>query len=201
MHPFHDDTLDKMGKIIGYTQVYLFTILLMYVCYTFRTSACTLQAADSQSNVCLGTVALTLIMLAISVSLAVGISLRQSNFLLPWLIMSSVTVIFIIAYILAYGNLFLTILGSLILFLVMLSWYPSFKLYQRYRLERRSEAEIHGQQRRLHESRPLNGIKHSSSLPTYSDIVKDPLDAYTMEPPSYDEIINMNGKSLYLADI
>ncbi|XP_058976628.1 uncharacterized protein LOC131801711 isoform X3 [Musca domestica] len=74
MLPLRDDVLDRMGKMIGYTQVYLFTILLMYICYTFRMSACALPS-DAQSNVCLGTVVLTLIMLALAITLAVGISL------------------------------------------------------------------------------------------------------------------------------
>ncbi|XP_013117281.1 uncharacterized protein LOC106094600 [Stomoxys calcitrans] len=196
MHPFQDDALDRMGKVIGYTQVYLFTILLMYVCYTFRTSACTLQADDPPSNVCLGTVALTLTMLAISVSLAVGISLRHAYYLLPWLIMSVFTVILISAYLVMYGNLFLAVLGSLILFMVMLSWYPSFRLYQRYRCESRSELNIRSTQSPLEEVSPLYGMLPSSSLPKYSDVVRDPLEAYTVEPPAYDEIIIMKGKSL-----
>lgn len=76
MQSFQDDVLDRMGKVIGYTQVYLFTILLMYICYTFQTTACVaVPPTNSRSDVCLGTVALTLTMLVLSVSLAVGISM------------------------------------------------------------------------------------------------------------------------------
>ncbi|XP_061398859.1 uncharacterized protein LOC133334560 [Musca vetustissima] len=189
MLSLQNDVLDRMGKIIGYTQVYLFTILLMYICYTFRMSACPLPS-EAKSNVCLGTVVLTLIMLALSIILAVGISLRQSKYIVPWLIMSTVTVIVIIMYLIIYGNIFLTVMGSLVLFLVLLSWYPSLKLYQKFR----AENEIELQQYPVEESRPLYHLPTSASLPLYSEVVRDPLQLSTMEPPSYDEVINMKMK-------
>ncbi|XP_073848863.1 uncharacterized protein [Musca autumnalis] len=194
MLTFQDDVLDRMGKIIGYTQVYLFTILLMYICYTFRMSACALPS-DSQSNVCLGTVALTLIMLALSITLAVGISLRQSKYILPWLIMSTVTVMVIIMYLIIYGNIFLTVMGSLVLFLVILSWYPSLKLYQKFRSEHELEMQP------PEEARPLYHLTASPSLPLYSEVIRDPLQMMNMDPPSYDEVITMKMRPLNTLDI
>ncbi|XP_011290441.1 uncharacterized protein LOC131801711 isoform X2 [Musca domestica] len=170
MLPLRDDVLDRM--------------------------ACALPS-DAQSNVCLGTVVLTLIMLALAITLAVGISLRQSKYILPWLIMSTVTVVVIIIYLIIYGNIFLTIMGGLVLFLVILSWYPSLKLYQRFR----TEQDIEMQQYPAEESRPLYHLPPSASLPLYSEVVRDPLQMNTMEPPSYDEVITMKMKPIDSLDI
>lgn len=88
---------------------------------------------------------------------------------------------------------FVLISNSIFTVLVILSWYPSFKLHQRYRCESRLRA----QQIAMQELYPLQRLQTSSSLPQYRDVViRDPL-----EPPSYDDIIELDSKPLYMGTL
>lgn len=88
-------------------------------------------------------------------------------------------------------------INPLFIVLVILSWYPSLKLYQRFR----TEQDIEMQQYPAEESRPLYHLPPSASLPLYSEVVRDPLQINTMEPPSYDEVITMKMKPIDSLDI
>ncbi|XP_059226099.1 uncharacterized protein LOC106094599 [Stomoxys calcitrans] len=133
------DALDIIGSIIGCMQIIIFTILLM--CsghFAFNSPSCPF---DSSMHDCLGVFCLMLVMFVLSFILAVAIAMRHACCMLPWLIISVIVTIGGIIYLSIFPHLLLAVFGCLILCPLILTWYPLYKLYNRYRQPLRHQPE------------------------------------------------------------
>ncbi|XP_075168961.1 uncharacterized protein LOC142241110 [Haematobia irritans] len=129
------DALDIIGNIIGCMEIIIFTILL--ICsghFTFNVPSCPF---DSSLHVCLGVFCLMLVMFILSFVLAVAIAMRNAACMLPWLIMSIFVTIGGIIYLSIFPHLLLGVFGCLVLCPLILTWYPLYKLYKKYRTPHR----------------------------------------------------------------
>ncbi|XP_011290439.1 uncharacterized protein LOC105261493 [Musca domestica] len=199
------DLLEKLGKFIAYKQILLFALLLVFACHiTYSSFSCPICGPGFEAGCKIFTTMLLIIittMFIFAFILSLGLSMRQSDYLRPWLVTTVFLVILDIAMISLTEDNIQLILGSLVLICQSLSWFPIYKLYERFNDERRSREEQRPHLCNMEQSY-IRSRSSSTNLPYYHEIN---VHVQSMQnekpPPSYEEAVNMETPPPRFVDI
>ncbi|XP_075167120.1 uncharacterized protein LOC142239234 isoform X2 [Haematobia irritans] len=196
-----NDTLDKIGKFIGFKQMILFTVLLLYTCHvTYNSFSCPICGMNAPliCKLFMGILFLVItIMFILSFLLSLGISMRQADFLRPWLFTNMLMILLCFVMLVLTTEVLQIILGALVLIFQGISWYPIYKLYRRYCAECKARDEDNVRS----ENYLFSGIE-STAGPYYQDVdIYSNRIPYGEPPPSYDQAMGNETPPPHFTDI